>query len=142
MILMELVLPALVGGLLLAVALFGANRRPSSGVVARSSLEPMSPDLINMAHIKVAGIGGLGMIGAVVVTAVALPEVAIATLAGIGVGAAIAVGLIVYRSRSNAAGPEGPDGRMPTLLTLDDHAAPAERRPTRDVPGAPVAATA
>jgi hypothetical protein len=142
MILMALVLPALLGGLLLAVALFTANRRPSSGVVTRTSLEPMSPDLINMAHIKVAGIGGLGMLGAVLVTALALPEIAIALVTGIGVGAALAVGLIAYRSRSNAAGPGGPDRRLPTVFALDDRAESAERRSTGNAPGAPLVATA
>lgn len=142
MLLMALVLPALVGGLVLAAALFRANRRPSSGVVTRSPLEPMSPDLINMAHIRVAGIGGLGMIGAVVVTAIALPEVAVSLAAGVGVGAALAVCLIVYRTRASAARPNGPDGRLPTMFALDEHAAPVPPRPTPPVPGAPVAATA
>jgi hypothetical protein len=142
MTLMALLLPALVGGLVLAGVLARLNRRQSSGVVRRSALEPMSPDLINMAHIRVAGVGGLGMLGAAVVTAISLPEIGVALVAGVGLGAVIAAGLIAYRGRSRAGGPEGDDGQPPTVLALDDHAARVGQRTKRDLPGTPVAATA
>lgn len=142
MTLMALVLPAVVGGLLLAGVLLRLNRRPSSGVARRSALEPMSPDLINMAHIRVAGVGGLGMIGAGVVTAISLPEIGVALIAGVGLGVAIGVGLIAYRSRSSADGSDGDDGRRSGVLALDDHAARVGPRRKRESPGAPVAATA
>jgi hypothetical protein len=142
MTLMALLLPAFVGGLLLAGVLLRLNRRQSSGVVRRSALEPMSPDLINMAHIRVAGVGGLGMLGAAVVTAVSLPEIGVALVAGVGAGAAIAAGLIVYRRRSSAAGPRADDGQPPRVLALDDHAARVDSRAKRELPGTPVAATA
>jgi hypothetical protein len=142
MTLVALVRPAVVGGLLLAGVLVRLNRRPSSGVVRRSALEPMSPDLINMAHIRVAGVGGLGMLGACVITAISLPEIGVALLAGVGFGAAIAVGLIAYRSRSSAAGPGGHDGRPPTVLALDNHAAPVGPRTKRELRRASAAASA
>ena len=142
MILMTLLLPAVVGGFLLAGVLLRANRRPSSGVVTRSALQPMSPDLINMAHIQITGIGGLGMVGAAVVTAISLPQIGVALVAAIGLGAAIAVGLIAYRGRSSAEGPGGQDGRPPSLLALDDRAARVGPRAKRDLPGAPITATA
>src|SRR5258708_31341177 len=128
MTLLALVLPAVVGGLLLAGVLVGLNRRPSSGVATRSTLEPMSPDLINMAHIRVAGVGGLGMLGAVVVTAMSLPEIGGAMVAAVGLGAAIAVGLIAYRGRPSVPGPDGHDGRPPSVLALDDRAARVDPR--------------
>ena len=93
MTLMALLLPGVVGGLLLAALMAHLNRRPSSGVVSRSRLEPMSPDLINMAHIRVTGVGGLGMLGAAVVTAFSLPEI----------GVALAVGAGRHRSRAGHA---------------------------------------
>lgn len=142
MTLVVLVLPAVVGGLLLAGVLVRLNQRPSSGVVRRSALEPPSPDLINMAHIRVAGVGGLGMLGACLVTAISLPEIGIALTAGVGLGAAIAVGLIAYRSRSSAADTGGDDGRPPLVLALDDRVSRIGPRTTRESPGAPVAATA
>ncbi|HJY33349.1 MAG TPA: hypothetical protein VJ260_00785 [Vicinamibacterales bacterium] len=141
MTLMALLLPGVVGGLLLAALMAHLNRRPSSGVVSRSRLEPMSPDLINMAHIRVTGVGGLGMLGAAVVTAFSLPEIGVALAVGAGLGAAIAVGLVAYRGRSHADS-GGQDGRPPSLLALDDRAARVGPRTKRDVPGAPLVATA
>jgi len=141
MTLMALLLPGVVGGLLLAALMAHLNRRPSSGVVSRSRLEPMSPDLINMAHIRVTGVGGLGMLGAAVVTAFSLPEIGVALAVGAGLGAAIAVGLVAYRGRSHADF-GGQDGRPPSLLALDDRAARVGPRTKRDVPGAPLVATA
>jgi len=141
MTLMALLLPGVVGGLLLAALMAHLNRRPSSGVVSRSRLEPMSPDLINMAHIRVTGVGGLGMLGAAVVTAFSLPEIGVALAVGAGLGAAIAVGLVAYRGRSHVDS-GGQDGRPPSLLALDDRAARVGPRTKRDVPGAPLVATA
>ena len=141
MTLMALLLPGVVGGLLLAALMAHLNRRPSSGVVSRSRLEPMSPDLINMAHIRVTGVGGLGMLGAAVVTAFSLPEIGVALAVGAGLGAAIAVGLVAYRGRSRADS-GGQDGRPPSVLALDDRGARVGQRTKRDVPGAPLVATA
>ena len=130
---LALVVPGLVGGLFLAGLLARLNRRPSSGVVHRSTLDPISPDVINMAHIRVAGVGGLSMIAAGIVIAVSLPEIGFSLLAGVGFGAMIAVGLVVYRSRATAARPGGHDGLPPSVLALDDPS-PAIRRPEGDRP--------
>ena len=130
MTLVGLLLPALLGGLLLAGVLRRLNRHPSSGIVQQSRLEPMSPDLINMAHIRVAGVGGLGMVGAVVVTAVALPQIGVAMAAAVGLGAALAAGLITYRFRTAARNGTG-DGPPPSVLALEDRAVRVEPRDTR-----------
>jgi hypothetical protein len=127
---LALMLPALVGGVVLAGLLRFLNRRPSSGVAVQSRLEPMSPDLINMAHIKVAGLGGLGMVGAVLVTAIALPQIGVAMIAGVGAGAALAAGLVAYRIRSTF-GDAGHDGPPPSLLALEDRGAPVAPRDPR-----------
>jgi len=125
---LALILPALMGGVVLAGLLRFLNRRPSSGIAVRSTLEPMSPDLINMAHIKVAGLGGLGMVGAVLVTAIALPQIGLAMIAGVGAGAALAAGLIFYRVRSTS-GDTGHDAPPPSVLALEDRARVAPRHP-------------
>ena len=53
---LALMLPGLLGGLVLAAVLARLNRTPSSKLSRRSELEPISPDVINMAHIRVAGV--------------------------------------------------------------------------------------
>ena len=116
---LALVFPGLLGGLLLAALLARLNRRPSSGLVTRSTLEPVSPDVINMAHIRVAGIGGLSMIAAGIIIAVNLPEIGLSLLAALSLGAALAVGMIVYRSRSASARDGGNGGLPPSVLALD-----------------------
>ena len=126
-----LVLPGLAGGLLIAGLLARLNRRPSSGLARRSTLDPISPDVINMAHIRVAGVGGLSMMAAGVVIAINLPEIGLSLLAGVGLGAVIAIGLIRYRSRSNAARPGGNGGLPPRVLALDEPSTPV-RPPTGD----------
>jgi hypothetical protein len=113
------VVPGLVGGLLLAALLARLNRRPSSGLVRHSTLEAVSPDVINMAHIRVAGIGGLSMIAAGIIIAVNLPEIGLSLLTALSLGAALAVGMIVYRSKSTSAR-EGQNGGLPpSVLALD-----------------------
>jgi hypothetical protein len=92
-----LVLPGVLGGLLLAVLLARWNQRAAPALVVRK-LEPISPDAINMAHIRVAGVGGLGMMAASVVIAVYVPEIGFALLTSIGLGTLGAVALIVHRS--------------------------------------------
>jgi hypothetical protein len=135
------VLVALVGGWLLAGALRLMNRRASSNVLTRSAIAPPSPDAINMAHIRVEGVGGLGLIAAGVLIAIYLPEIGVSMLAGIGLGAAIAVGLIAYRSHVSA-GPGGYNGQPPRLLLLDDHPVPVRPRTGHELPRARAAATA
>ena len=54
---LALTLPGLFGGLVLAALLARLNRTPSSNLSRRPDLEPISPDVINMAHIRVAGHG-------------------------------------------------------------------------------------
>lgn len=136
------VLVAVVGGWLLAGMLAMMNRRASSGVVTRSPTEPLSPDAINMAHIKVEGVGGLGLIAAGMLIAIYLPEIGVSLLTGVGLGAALAVGLIAYRSRVSATRPGGPDGQLPSVLMLNDHPAPVHPRSGHELPRARAAATA
>lgn len=137
------VLVALVGGWLLAGLLALMNRRASSDVVTRSAIEPLSPDAINMAHIRVEGVGGLGLIAAGLVIAIYLPEIGFSLLAGVGLGAAIAVGLIAYRSHVSATSRRGGcDGQPPGVLMLDDHTVRVRPRTGQELPRARVAATA
>jgi len=132
-----LVLPGILGGICLAAFLVGLNRRPSRPRLAsRSPLEPVSPDMINMAHIRVGGIGGLGMVAACAVIAVYMPEIRYALSIGVGLGAALAAILIVVRSTSRQARPGGGGPHANAILRLDDIPAPAPdgieiRRPRR-----------
>jgi hypothetical protein len=59
--------------------------------------DPISTDPINISHIRVAGIGGLGLVAMAAVVAWNVPEIGIATIAAVTGGIAIAAALIMWR---------------------------------------------
>jgi hypothetical protein len=122
--LLTILVPGLLGGLVLALLIAGAHTGTPSVVVPKRLAAP-SPTLINMAHIRVEGVGGLGMVGAVVVVAVSDPRIGLATLLASVLGGGLALGLIAMRRHTGGlpSSDAGPDGR--STLGLDD-----ERRRT------------
>lgn len=130
-----LVVPGVIGGALLAVTLLVANRRMTRRkIAAPTDLAPMTPDLINMAHIKVAGVGGLGLVAVAVATAVALPEAGYSLAIGLAGGIVLAAALTMWRTRVAAriTPPRAPGAS--TMLSIeapDESAEPQgpERRP-------------
>ena len=59
--------------------------------------EPIATDPINIAHIRVAGIGGLGLVAMAGIVAWYVPAIRVATLVAVVTGVVLAVGLIVWR---------------------------------------------
>jgi hypothetical protein len=59
--------------------------------------DPILTDPINMAHIRVAGIGGLGLVAMAGVVAWNVPEIGRAVAVAAVAGVALAVALIVWR---------------------------------------------
>jgi len=138
---LALMLPGLLGGLVLAAVLARLNRTPSSHLSRRPDLEPISPDLINMAHIRVAGVGGLGMMAVALIIAINLPEIGFAMLTALALGVITAGGLIAYRSRSSEPGGGGDNEVPPSVLNLDFR--PRRRSGAgRELPGSRAAAIA
>ena len=72
--LLMIVLPGMFGGLIVAlfIGLFGGRPRSDS---SEARLEPPSPHLINMANIRVAGGGGLGMVAMAITVAIFVPQI-------------------------------------------------------------------
>ena len=120
--------PGLFGGLVLALLLAGIRPRIQSTIVPRRLAAP-SPALINMAHIPVEGVGGLGIVAAVLVVAVSDPRIRLATIVAFVLGTVLALVMIAMRRRTGAlpSRGDGPDGG-PTLR-ID-----GERRPTHPAP--------
>jgi hypothetical protein len=116
--LLMILIPGIFGGLVLALFLArNWGRRPS--IVVPRRLEAASPSLINMAHIRVEGIGGLGMVAAVAVVAIADPRIGLATIVALVLGVGLALLLIAMRRKSGAlpSSGEGPDDR--SMLHID-----------------------
>ena len=116
--LLVILLPGLLGGLVVALLIALRPGRTSSTFVPRR-LEAPSPALINMAHIRIEGLGGLGMVAAVVAVAIADSRIRGAIMLAAVLGIGVALALIAIRRRTGAlpSGGDGPDDR--SLLHLD-----------------------
>lgn len=94
-----LLIPGVLGGLALAFVLRRVNRQDAVPVPFHP--EPLSTDVINMAHVKVAGVGGLGLVAMALVVASVIPQIGRSLAVGFLAGAALAVALILFnRPRS------------------------------------------
>jgi hypothetical protein len=121
--LLFILVPGLFGGLVLAM-LIARNRRETPATFVPRRLAAPSPALINMAHIQIEGVGGLGMVAAVITVALADSRIRLATLLAAAFGLGLALVLIAVRRRSGAmpSGGDGPEDR--SMLHLE-----ADRRP-------------
>jgi hypothetical protein len=108
--LLMILIPGLFGGVVLAL-LIAASRRGSPPTFVPIHLAAPSPNLINMAHIRVEGVGGLGMVGAIVIVAVSDSRIRLAMIMALVLGGGLALVLIAVRRRtgplpSAGGGPE------------------------------------
>ena len=132
--LLLVLIPGLFGGLVLAL-LIAMKPQDRSTVAVPRRLAPPTPSLINMAHIKVEGIGGLGMVAAVLAVAIADPRIGLATLIAAGMGVVLAGVLVAMRRRTGAMpwSGDGTDNRFTLRIDADERRAHlAARRGTID----------
>ena len=116
--LLILLVLGIVGGIVLSLAI-GRNRRGTPPTFVPRRLEAPTPALINMAHIRVEGIGGLGMVAAVIAVAIADSRIRFAIIIALVLGGGLALALIALRRRGGplpSAG-DGPDDR--SMLHID-----------------------
>jgi hypothetical protein len=122
------------GGLVLSL-LIARYRRSTPPTFVAKRLEAPSPSLINMSSIRVEGIGGLGMVAAVIVVAIADSRIRVAIIAALLLGAALAIGLVAWRRRAASAGP-GSGSDDPFLHVTPAHGA-SPARDAKDAAGSP-----
>ncbi len=117
---MVVLVPGFLGGLVFALIAirrprkFDSRARPDVFVEGR-----LSTDVINMARIRVAGVGGLGLVAMAVVVALFVPEIRRPVTAGLVLGALFGSILILRRRK---AGPMASSGQRPganTMLSID-----------------------
>jgi hypothetical protein len=116
--LLIILVPGVFGGFVLALLIAGKRQRTPSIVVPRRLAAP-SPALINMAHIQIEGVGGLGMVAVAVAVAVSDPRIRLTMIVAAVLGAGLALVLIAIRRRTGAlpSSGDGPDDR--SILRLD-----------------------
>jgi hypothetical protein len=78
-LLSSLLVFSIAGGLVLSLVL-ARNRRGTPPTFVPRRLAPPTPALINMANIRVEGIGGLGMVAAVIAVAIADSRIRLAVI--------------------------------------------------------------
>ena len=106
-----LLVPAILGGSVAAVVML---RRHRFGSQPPTSLPPglgeglYPTDMINMARIRVSGVGGLGLVAMSAAVAFFVPPIRAAMIVAIIGGAAAAFAVVLYRRRR---GPIGSSGR-------------------------------
>jgi hypothetical protein len=132
--LLVILIPGLFGGLVVAL-LIAATRRGTSPTFVPRRLEAPSPSLINMAQIRVEGVGGLGMVGAVAIVALTDSRIRLATIIALVLGGAFAVLLVAMRRRNGSLPSAGGGPEDRSILHLEgDRATPRQRQVIRRAP--------
>ena len=94
-----ILIPGILGGVFVAlIASRLSARRPP--VPSQYQLRTADPGLINMARIKIDGIGGLGMVAMAVIVAISVPWIRASVALSLILGVVVAALLIAWRYRS------------------------------------------
>ena len=126
-----IIVPGLLGGLVIAVLFFWWQRRSSPPPVVPSFRpDEASTDVINMSSIKVAGIGGLGLVAMAAAVALDVPRIGQTLAIGAVCGALIAA-VMIYRRRSSGSLPSS-GHRMGANTTLSIDAPPPSNTDNED----------
>jgi hypothetical protein len=95
--LLIVVIPGLLGGILTAFLLARYRERPGTPHVR--PLAAPSPGLINMAHIRIEGIGGLGLVAVSIAVAIQVPRIRMTMAVALALGTVLGTVLIALRRR-------------------------------------------
>jgi hypothetical protein len=132
------------GGLAIALLFVGLRRGRHTGTSAADAFsgDPLGTDVINIARIRVAGIGGLGLVVMALVVAAAIPRIGQTLALGFGLGAVLAAILIIRSRRQGPLSSSGRSAGANTTLSIDAPAAPADlaHRDSSSMTGRPLPA--
>jgi len=119
---------AVAGGILVAFLMTVAHRR-WSGRQAETFAKDWGPgrtDVINIASIRVAGVGGLGLVAMALALAWAIPRIGQTVALGAALGMGLAVVLILWRRRAGPIPTSGSRMGANTTLSIDQPLRPED----------------
>jgi hypothetical protein len=120
-----LMVPAAVGGLVLGILLIRFSRRtPPATTTDVFNAERLSSDVINASRIRVAGVGGLGLVAMALAVAIGVPGVGVPLAVGGALGVVLAAVLIVRNRRNGPLPSSGRRSGANTMLSIDGASAP------------------
>jgi hypothetical protein len=111
----------LIGGSVIALLMIQLNRRAArkaSAVVPHRG--QVSIDMINMAHIRVVGAGGLGLVAMCAVVAFYIPPIGISLGTGFLLGTAGAIVMILKRRETGPISSSSQSPGANTTLKIDE----------------------
>jgi hypothetical protein len=106
------------GGLVLALLIFRMQAPGES--VDSLRLHPISTDVINIARIRVDGIGGLGLVAMALTVAWFVLRIRQHVAIGVGLGVVFAIVLIALRRRNGPLPSSGETPGANTTLSIDE----------------------
>lgn len=121
-----IIVPGFLGGLVFAVVVLALQRRSTASRPTPRPYrrEPLSTDVINMASIKVAGVGGLGLVAVAAAIALDIPRIFQTIAIGVVLGIGLAAFLILRRRETGSMPSSGRKMGANTTLAID---VPADR---------------
>lgn len=116
----------LIGGLIIALTVIRFQK--GSDLESGTRLQPPSTNAINMARIRVTGVGGLGMVAMSVAVAVFVPRIRMTMVVGLLLGAALAAVLIARRRRNGPLPSSSQHPGAHSMLTIEAPTGAAARQ--------------
>ncbi len=124
--LLIIILPGILGGIALAILMMRFPVRPGREGT-ESHLDAPSTNIINMARIRIVGVGGLGMVAMAAVVAIFVPRIRSTMILAFVLGVVFATTLIALRRRKGPLSSSNDPGAH-TMLPLGTSAPRSSER--------------
>ena len=113
-------IPGILGGIVIALVASYNRLWPRRPALLAPPYEPDEPitNMYNISGVRVAGIGGLGLLAMAATVALNVPMIGAVMATGVLLGGAFAVGLILYKRRSGPMPSSGKGIGASTVLPL------------------------
>ena len=114
-----LLVPGILGGLVIAWFITRLRGRRPNALMDEPADLSISTDVINIAHIRAAGLGGLGLFAMAIVVALFVPSITVALGVGLLFGAVLGVVLILRRRRTGPLPSSDGSAGANVILSID-----------------------